>query len=358
MSRTTFYGTLIDGPRAAKWITDAIASHEGVVAICSAYLRADALRIILAGRKRSLNGRVLVRWQLCDLLSGASDLDSYHVAREAGLQLMVRPDFHGKLFSVSDHGMVVGSANATLSGLGLRSGANEEICTQVPASAANLELLERVFSESVLVDDTLFSDISSIVSTHSSRTTTAGFEAWPPSLLTRLSPLKPIDRLFTSECFASELHPPFDRKITVDDPRDQRLLGVSSPNLTSEEAASRLRQTRIFHWLVQRLERSQGALFFGALTNELHDALLVDPAIYRMEVKQILRNLFSWCSALPEAGIVVDRPGHSQRASLQKSLNEVEHVEVTSPPKEGSGGASNTVPKGNTAYWCHGRRRR
>ena len=57
-------------------------------------------------------------------------------------------------------------------------------------------------------------------------------------------------------------------------------------------------------------------LYFGALTEKLHNALVEDPKPYRREVKELLSNLLSWVEELEMEEIVIDRPNYSQRIRI------------------------------------------
>jgi hypothetical protein len=311
-----FTGKLIDGAEAAAWLAAEVACFTGDLAFCSAYLRAEALEALLARREPGLRGRVLVRWQLADLLAGASDLQAYQVAKAAGLQLLIRLDFHGKVFCLPGRGIVVGSANATLSGLGMRHQSNKEVCTLVPAVPGNLVHIEQLFAGAVLVDEQLFSEISDAVHAATQLEGLAGYTEWPMALIEKLRGLPIVDHLLASECLWSSPLLNLAGSIDFAEDHDRQLLGSSHSAITLDDATHKLQQTKIFRWLRQYLERSGGQQFFGALAVALHDSLLDDPTPYRHEVKAMLQHLLAWCGALPAAGVVVDRPNYSQRVRL------------------------------------------
>lgn len=318
-----FIGRLIEGGEAADWLIGGIADCSGSVSLCSAYLRAQALEALLAARGPDLRGRVLVRWQLADLMAGASDLRAYEVAKAAGLQLWVRLDFHGKVFCVPDRGIVVGSANATLSGLGLRSQSNEEVCTLVLSAPSNLAHIERLFAGAVLVDDQLFGEISAAMEAASRLEGLPGSKEWPQAVLSKLQTFPPVDRLLVSECLWSGPDLMLDGSVRFADMHDRQLFGLTEPVVTMIEATHKLQQIKVFRWLRQNLEREGGPQFFGALSSALHDSLLDNPAPHRHEVKALLAQLLAWCDAFPLAGVLVDKPQHSQRARLSSDLGQM-----------------------------------
>ena len=53
--------------------------------------------------------------------------------------------------------------------------------------------------------------------------------------------------------------------------------------------------------------------YFGAISSELHNALINDPKPYRKEVKDLLSNTLFWIQDLEIDALVIDTPNHSQR---------------------------------------------
>ena len=60
---------------------------------------------------------------------------------------------------------------------------------------------------------------------------------------------------------------------------------------------------------------SNGCLYFGALSQKLHNTLVSDPKPYRRDVKQMLANLLGLIERLEMEEITVDRPNYSQRVA-------------------------------------------
>lgn len=77
-----------------------------------------------------------------------------------------------------------------------------------------------------------------------------------------------------------------------------------------------VRWSNAYLWLLEILKRNEGCLYFGALSEKLHNALVSDPKPYRRDVKQMLTNLLSLCDQLGMEEIVIDRPNYSQRVKL------------------------------------------
>ena len=77
------------------------------------------------------------------------------------------------------------------------------------------------------------------------------------------------------------------------------------------------RWSNAYLWLLNILRENDGCLFFGTITEKLHNALVSDPKPYRKDVKQLLANLLCMIDTLQMDEIMIDRPNFSQRVSLR-----------------------------------------
>lgn len=77
------------------------------------------------------------------------------------------------------------------------------------------------------------------------------------------------------------------------------------------------RWSNAYLWLLNVLKENDGCMYFGAITEKLHNALVSDPKPYRRDVKQLLANLLSMIERLQMDEVIVDRPNYSQRVRLK-----------------------------------------
>jgi hypothetical protein len=306
----------------AARLREMIRESRSPIQLCSAFVRSDALLELLRSRDPELGGRCLVRWQPGDLISGASDLEVFDAARQAGLKLHMRTDFHGKVFSVPPHGLIVGSANLTSAGLGLLATPNVEVATHLPNTPMSERFVSSLFCGSTEVTPSLKDGLKSALAELIISPRAWGM--WPGQVLQELE--RPGQRLMSDECFHSAPEWIFEKRQSLSprDAHDAQLLGLNvldrlEPQILSDVAA-RFRSTAAFRWLVRALSALGGTAFFGALTSELHNALADDPTPSRQGVKQLLGNLVAWVAALALPEICVDRPRVSTRLSLNGRL--------------------------------------
>jgi hypothetical protein len=271
------------------------------ISICTAFLRSEVMSLMLSSSKQFEGSRILVRWRPGDLLAGASDLAAYNLAKSMGFQFWIKQDFHGKVFSLPGHGVLVGSANMTMSGLGLSANYNSEVCTLVPPADTNLELIDNLFLNALLMNDELFQEFSNALALMPKANNHV--TQWPDALMDKLAPIDLEEKFLISEL----------GNIKVSSDHDRCLLGLMHDSIDVTSMITIFTSSKSYRWLTATLQANGNEMYFGALAQKLHDSLLEDPRVYRSEVKQMLVVLLDWCATLPNLKVVVDRPNHSQR---------------------------------------------
>ena len=140
---------MVVDPYAA--VSAAISLATERVVFVSAYVKNDVSLALFSSLSPSgpTNRRLYVRWQKRDLLSGASDLRVFESAKEHGFSLYVYPNLHAKVYVV-DKTVILGSANLTASGFGLRgAGSNFELVIRTVTDGAFEEWLCFLHRQSV-----------------------------------------------------------------------------------------------------------------------------------------------------------------------------------------------------------------
>lgn len=312
------HGTILSSSQAREWLTGVSVHAAKSIDICTAYLRAHALQLVYEGFLSSgYKGktRILTRWKLQDLLAGASDLESYQYAASHNIEFYINTDFHGKVYKVENSGILLGSANLTHSGFGLNKlTGNEECCTVFADTYENSDYIDRIFNNSVLVTPDLFQKIAACVD--ASKVGKIDQAEWPQDLAMLLRKEVLADGLFVDDLFFTESPACLKRDSSEsgDAMHDLSLLGLNRPCMDSVRIE--FRKSKAYGWLLSQLRAYNGEAYFGALTAELHAAILNDPAPYRKDVKKFLGNLLEWSSQLCPDSIQIDRPNHSQRVQL------------------------------------------
>ena len=123
-------------PRVREHLLHATKS----VVIVSAYIRSNTLKNLLCGINSNVSITIYARWQIKDLISGASDVMVPNVAQDYNASFLIYPHLHAKIY-VADELALVGSANATARGLGSIGSHNLEVLVKHSAQDPDIKLL-------------------------------------------------------------------------------------------------------------------------------------------------------------------------------------------------------------------------
>lgn len=291
-----------------KAVEDELKNATKSVQIITAYCKEaafDHLNSLI--NQNIVDKRMLVRFRLGDILKGSTDFSVLENAISDGWAVYIHFDLHAKTYVVDDKRAVVGSANTTRSGLNMCGHGNVEMATLVGVEQDDLVKLNKLFEDAIVVDNELINKLSSqlqlIPKDEKSKTL-----CWDSSITSMFNPH--IDVLFshefpdTSEVIPGSYYAFLDETFSGD----------------YAEFKESFRWCNAYMWLISVLEKHGGCLYFGELTEKLHNALITDPKPYRKDVKVLLANLLSIIDKLEMDEVVIDRPNHSQRVRLQKMV--------------------------------------
>lgn len=308
---------IINSNFAKQWLLGVNGRKLNSANICSAYIQSEALkRLFELVLDSEVPIRILARWSPNDLLSNASDLETYNVCKSYGIDFYIKQDFHGKLYSFYPYGVLMGSFNLTKSGFSIDKVGNDEAGVIIDSDIHSEEYFKNLFASARKINDTIFSKICDVIKEHQQRQTQIA--SWPDDLVEIINPSASghQTRLLVAECFWTTFEE-FNEGSSDATKHDRSLLSITErDNFSPDYLASQFCTTKIFSWLLEALRKNDSTLYFGAATQLLHEQLFDDPKPYRKQVKVLLANLLSWVSELKISQISIDQPNHSQRISL------------------------------------------
>lgn len=313
MNNYLMHGKLISGAESFDWIKKSLFTLNKPASICSAYIKLGILKEISSYTKQK-DIRILARWDLNDLVGGASDIECYQFAKENGWQFFINNSLHAKIYYFPPAGILSGSANATNSGLGLAPKSNREASTIVEINDYNLRFIDNLFNDSILLTDSIFHDLNNAYNNIEKKN---AYVQWPNSILEIFSPKVYSNAKFMlSECLISDGLEIFNSLSanTEESINDLSMLAIP-PNLFDRTYISnKFIHSKIFLWTKEVIKENNGSINFGGLTYALHNALLEDPKPYRSEVKILVKNIYSWVRLVGDerTGIAYDRPNYSE----------------------------------------------
>lgn len=285
-------------------VNDELRTARDSVQIITAYCKENAIRQLNSYIPESVtNKKIMVRFRLYDIVKGSTDFSIIEFCRQRGWEVYVRFDLHVKTYIVDGKRGFVGSANATNSGLNIGTCGNVEIGTLVDIDSVDMKKVEALYDSAVYVSDDLYKKMKEQYEMLPAYEQ-GHLYAWNQEISELFTP--EIKTLFSYELPENEEFMEGDYIVFLD-------MTYSGDDNSLKEA---FRWSNVYIWLMSILKENDGCLYFGALSEKLHNALVSDPKPYRKDVKVMLANLLSMIEKLHMDEIVVDRPNYSQRIRL------------------------------------------
>ena len=275
------------------------------VQIITAYCKEDSLQYLDECINQNVkNKRLLVRFRMDDVLKGSTDFSALEYALNTGWNVHIRFDLHAKTYVVDNKRGLVGSANATGAGLGLVQGGNMEMATLVDIEPQDIEKIEKLFANAIIVNNDLLHKMKKQIDAIDTEQAITR-HSWDSSITKLFEPR--IDTLFSHE---------LPEKVNL---LDGEYISFLDEQFTGDKEVLKnsFRWSNAYLWLLSKLKEHCGCMYFGAITQELHNALISDPKPYRRDVKIMLSNLIDLIELLQMEEVVIDRPNYSQRIQLK-----------------------------------------
>ena len=275
------------------------------LSIITAFCKLDTLRYIDGFTSRVATKKIVIRFRLDDIISGATDKEIYDYCKQNNWELYINLDLHAKVYMIDDI-CFIGSANTTNSGLNINRLGNIEISKEFELTDEEKTQLNKIFSGSKKLEDDLYNKMISqldninIRKSHKYR--------WDENILREYN--QSYNLLF-QEDFPINNNPnnlELDEKyleIFKDDPIDK--------------IKEKFEDTKIFKWLVYILSiQKNNEIYFGELSEKIHSIIFQEPKQYRKDVKELEDKLINWIQILNYDYIKVDKPNYSTRVRLVK----------------------------------------
>lgn len=253
--------------------------------------------------------KLLVRFRLSDLINGVTDISIYDFCKRHGWEMYVSFDLHAKTYIFDRKRCIIGSANITNKGLGINSNPNIEISSISNIEKDDLKKIEYLFATSLKVDDDLFEKMHYEFS-RVKKSKNCNAKTWSKKILAL------VESQNAALLLSHEIPKyPFSNTLRKNDLDFLEMKPTSSRGKIQRAFLS----SKVFLWLYHELELAENKqLFFGELTQLLHNKLLTDPPPYRKDVKFHLVNILSWIEALGMDVITITRPSHSLLISIKR----------------------------------------
>lgn len=292
-----------------KSICDELQAATESVQIMTAFGKTNAVSSLIGNVHQDVpKKRIMFRFRLDDVIKGSTDFDVIDYCRNQGWEVFIRFDLHAKTYVVDNKRGIIGSANATSSGLALKQISNYEMAALVDIERKDLYKIDNLFNDAIPIDDELWIKLLAEYRNVSQATKEQKSYKWSSAISSKFVPT--IDSLFSYEL-------PEKESFSV----GEYIQFLEMTYDSEEEFRDSFRWSRAYLWMLKTLSENGGCLYFGEMSSYLHKSLVEDPRPYRKDVKNLLANMLNIASQLDMDEVIIDRPKHSQRIRLNSNNN-------------------------------------
>ena len=217
--------------------------------------------------------RILIRFRMDDVLKGSTDFSVAKSGLKHGWKVYIRFDLHAKTYIIDNKRGLVGSANATNSGLSIGKSGNMEMATLVDVEPQDIEKVNKLFYDAIEIDDLLLEKLQRQLDQIKSFEDGVNYK-WDKSITAMFNPH--IDTLFSYEL-------PEDFIL-----QEGEYFSFMDETFSGdfEKLKEAFRWSNAYLWLLTVLKENEGCLYYGVLSEKLHNAMVSDPKPYRRDVKK------------------------------------------------------------------------
>ena len=300
---------ILDENQTRVALEKALADSQKKLIIFSAFIKSKAFEwLVPQVIEKHLNVKIMVRWDINDLLSGVSDLSIYERCKELNWEFRVNTALHSKLYLIDSSIGYLGSNNLTGAGLGLNTNNNIEFSTEIRPNMGDLQKIDKYLNSSTLMNDELYEEIKQFVEDNK---TTKERIKWPDLIMEKLK--TNTDYLWVDNFPLSN---PLQNNFSEEFHKDEKIFANISFD-DKEALKDAFMSSHVTQWIIKHLnEQEEKVLFFGSLSALIHNSLLNDPKPYRKEIKDLIANFFAWVKYLDLKELIVEQPNHSQCLKL------------------------------------------
>ena len=241
-------------------VIEELKSAENSVQIITAYCKKSTFEKLNSVIAESVHSRkLLVRFRLEDVIKGSTDFDILEYGIEQGWKVYLRFDLHAKTYIVDNKRGLVGSANATNSGLNIGKAGNMEMATFVDIESADVDKINSLFHDAVFVDYELLNEMKQEFEAIDLSDKQSSYN-WSIDITKRFNPC--IKALFSYEL-------PDDFTFV-----EGEYFSFLDYTYSGDKEAFKevFRWSNAYLWLLKLIKENNGEMYFGAVTEKLHNA--------------------------------------------------------------------------------------
>lgn len=286
------------------------------IIILSAYVKKVGVEWLIEKLiNKKIKCTIISRWDKSDLAQGSSDIECYELCKINKWQFKILKDLHAKIMLVDKNDLFIGSPNLTGHGMSLIPVSNKEMGVKLEANLSDINIIKNLIEEAILVDDQIYKELK-LWKVNLPEFKKTKFPDFPSSLKTKFN--ENLDKIWVHNFPWSNVEDLLSKDTNNKNIlHDLELFGLENRNIDITKINKSFTDSKVYKWLLNVLNKENNKeIYFGNLSNIIHNSLLDDPRPYRKNVKELQKNLFNFLKNLKLDKIQLDQPNFSQRIRL------------------------------------------
>ncbi len=297
--------SLIDGKELKNKLVSLLSDANDSIVFISAYMTETAIEWLQEHISKDIAVQLVCRLQPSDIINGSTNISVLKTALNNGWSISCLSSLHAKIYMIDNVKIYVGSANFTSNGLNIYGHGNIEACCEVAANSENIAFIQKIISAATIINHDMLSKMQEYID---KQTVSTAIGDWPLEILVDNTNLWVKDMLWCN---------PITNMTDDEISHDLDILQLKKFSPDDDVFKNRVEHSKPIKWLIARLhEQENTELYFGYISQLLHDELQDDPSPYRKDIKSLVQNLIAYCEICLPHLVEVSRPNHSQRVKL------------------------------------------
>ena len=281
-----------------KVTIDFVSNANKELIIISPFIKLTAIKSIVSHINPDVKVIVVTRWNLNDLIFGASDLEVYSYLSKFNYKFFINRSIHLKLLLRDKNQLLFGSSNITNKGLGISKNGNIEVMKLENSDDQDKIEIFKIIKNSVEINKDLFERIKNEFNKFDN--IKKEIHRYEKEFKYFDNIIKPSINVFVSDFPFSRSPNEFYKNYRNRDfklpelKHDMELYHIPKSldkNKLKLELSKAFLSSSSYLWQKNKI---YGEVLFGKYSQQLHNFILDDPRPYRKQIKALAANMFSW----------------------------------------------------------------
>lgn len=300
---------ILDQVKYREEIETSIRQSKKEIIIISAFVKKIGLDWMQSIVPDDVNVTVIARFLPQDILMQSSDLEVYEICKKNGWIFKCITELHAKVILIDETHLFVGSQNLTGKGMGIVCNPNLEYGMMTVPTKNEVEIINSLVEQSLEMNDFVFDEFKEWLSKKKQDFKLPSFNNNPlkkyqvfdyKNIWCRDFPVLNLEQFLNNFSLTDQ---------NVINVKEIFLIDLS---LSKEDFIknydSFIVGSKIYNWIKKQAQKDNNQIFFGKLSELIHNSVRDDPSPNRRMVKYLQANFYTFLKNLSNSLLTIDIP--------------------------------------------------